>query len=279
MIVLEHEPKETHDIKYNLSDEEQQFFTARLLQEYPPVGDEKIACYRIDDTMSVDYANVARTLECRVFDPKFKNDPEDMKEGYGDYEDQSFFFLAVDTEGEKPAGVFRIIQSGEHGFKTLNDIAEIKNDPEYIRRVYEHYGIDNPEECWDLATAAVVPAYYGTGPLLYRAALVSSQDEGVKHFFSVIDKTAYRPMDVMGFPFKPLLGTDWMPYMGSALSLPVHGNAPTFEPAIKQREEEMQREGKERLIGMMAIGTIGRGVRDSALQFERPMQKNPHTLE
>jgi len=279
MTALEYEPKEEHAVKYDLSDEELHSFTAELLREYPPTGDEKVVCYRIDDTMKVDYANVARTVECRVFDPKFKNDPEDMKEGYGSYEDQSFFFLAIDTEGKKPAGVFRIIRSGEHGFKTLNDIAGIKDDPEYIQRVYEHYDIDNPEECWDLATAAVIPEYYGTGPLLYRAALVGSQDENIKHFFSVIDKTAYRPMDVMGFPFEPLFETDWMEYMGSKLSLPVHGDAPAFESTIRQREQEMERDGKQRLIGATAIGTIGRGERDDALQFERSIQEKPHTLE
>lgn len=248
---------------YELTQEEMNLLTERLLGERPPASDERFVCYEFEGNEP--YANIARTIECQVFTEAFDEGPEDMEAGYGKYEDQSVFFLSVDTESKVPTGMLRIIKNGSNGLKTLNDVAEENGDPEYAQKVYEHYEIENPNDCWDVGTVAVPRAYKGGSTLLYRGMYVASQQEGVKHFFSVIDEKPYKMMQFLGFPFEQLIETEWGSYAKSKNSIRVYGDAPTFEAAVREQEGRLDLE--TRRLAQSAFAQLGHGSRDQALQF------------
>lgn len=254
---------ESPEYSYELTPEQMSELTERLLAERPPVPGERFVCYRLDGDDA--YANIARTIECQVFKETFDEGPEDMQEGYGAYESQSRFYLSVDTENKTSTGMLRVIRNGPNGLKTLNDVAEENNDPEYIQKVYDHYNITNPDECLDVGTVAVPRAHKGGSLLLFRGMYVDSQQEGIKHFFSVIDEKPYEMMQFMGFPFKQLVGTKWGSYAKSKNSIRVYGDAPTFEDAVREQESRLDEETRK--LAQSAFALLGHGSRDGALQF------------
>lgn len=239
--------------RYDLDNVEIDRLTRQLLHEREPGSEDKIVCYMLrgGEFQDSEYANIARTVECSVFDGKFGNDPREMEEGYGEYEDHSIFFLSVDTETGRPVGTLRVIENGPNGLKTLNDVPnwpDLQAEPvgaDYTEQVYQHYNIEDPTTCWDVGTVAVLRQYEGSSPLLYRAMYVASQRAGVQHFFSIIDRQAFAQMRLFGIPFTLLHGTKEGVYMGSKLSKPLYGEASTFETAVRHKEAIMG----DRLIG------------------------------
>jgi hypothetical protein len=266
--------------QYDLEKEEMRRRVGQLLREREPSSGDRVVCYMLrgDVAEDVQFANVARTIECTVFDEKFGNNPEEMNQGYGAYESQSIFFLSIDTETLEPVGALRVIENGPNGLKTINDIPNHPGvqvepvDENYEAEVYEHYGISDPNTCWDIGTVAVPREFrdQGLSPLLYRAMYVASQKSGIKHFFSVIDRQAFSQMRLFGLPFVSLLKTKEGEYMGSLKSQPLYGDAPTFEGAVREKEEKMG----DRLVGheiaksaFRLLGGSDAGRTDSPLQF------------
>lgn len=254
----------SHENGYGISREQAARLTTELLAERPPEGGDRYVCYKISGTDR--FADIGRQVECEVFNEAFGNDPEEMKKEYGPYEEQSTFFISVDRETGVPTGVLRVIRNGEGGFKSLNDLEGVL--PEFSKEeAMRVHGIDNPEECWDIGTVAVPPEYRarqgGVSLQLYRGMYVASQAEGIKHFVSVIDEKPFEKMTkFLGFPFKLIHGGRPFSYLGSDKSLPVYGDAPEFEKAVRKKEWTLRG-----LLARKALGVLGRGTRDDALQF------------
>ena len=266
--------------RYDLSPEEMARRTRDLLREREPASGDKFVCYMLDERHEQNsyYTDIARSMERAVFERRFpENDVEGMQHEYNPYEEQSAFFLSIDTETGRPAGTIRIIRNGERGFKTLEDLAAFKDDPEYPDRVFERYGIADKDTCWDVATAAV-PDEYGGGEVssqIYRGMWVASQLEQIRHFFSVIDKRPFELMEFLGFPFKSLPEVSWMPYAGSKSSLPVHGDAPAFEESVRQKFESITDEDTKEYARSF-FRTLGYGDNDDALEFVHERRDDIH---
>src|SRR5262245_60447536 len=79
----------------------------QLLSKHPFPDRDRFGCYRIPDHSP--YSDLARGLECTVFEEHFGNDPEVMTAAYGPYEAASFFFLVVDRAAMAAVGVLRAI--------------------------------------------------------------------------------------------------------------------------------------------------------------------------
>ncbi|MDX2776649.1 hypothetical protein PV379_04800 [Streptomyces caniscabiei] len=253
--------------------EEEMVRRANLLLERMPV-ENGLVCFELDDTKKQDalFEDVARTLEARAF-KKFENTPEDMVRLYGQHDkaaDNLFFHdLYVENGLASPAGTLRMVRNRENGLPTINGLAAKKKiEPSlYGDFLYEFYGIGDPSKCWDIATAAVAPEYRGTqaSGLVYRAGLLAAKKAGIEHFFAIIDKEAFKGMEILGFPFKPLPGESWQEFEGSPSSLPVYGRVADFEPAIQARQEEWIRAGKRGIAERFPFDIIGRGTSDNLI--------------
>ncbi len=181
-------------------------------------------------------ANVARTVECRVFESRFGNDEAEMARIYGPYEDASLFFLSVDASTNTPVGALRVMRHTEAGFLTLNAMPAVAGGLS-LDTVMEREGVRHPELCWDIGTVAVLPGFRrvgrGVSIQLYRAMYRAALAEGVDHLFSIIDARPYETMTrYLGIPFSPIIGTAPFEFEGSELSVAVHGYVPDFYPRM-----------------------------------------------
>lgn len=191
----------------------------RLMMERPLLGNGRYGCYLIAD--SSPYSDIARAVECTVFEQFFGNDPAVMCEAYAEYEAHSMFLLAVDRERQVPAGTLRLITNSENGFKTFNDIAlpplSLRTDT-----VRMFHGIDDLDACWDVGTLAVQRDYRGKGSdqfvstMLYGLFHAEAQRRGIHHVITVLDKHAYTSLtQILGMPFVPMVGSAPFNYLGS----------------------------------------------------------------
>lgn len=281
---------ETPEAQYDLSEVEIVQRIEQLLEERRPAVTDTLVCYELDDANANNrlYTDVARTVEGGVFSESFQNDIDSMEALYGkaDREHRSVFLLAIDQEAKRPAGVLRMIRERQEqnspsalptfealqtmfkGVEGAENAARLYRDPrEYTTFLRHEYGITNPLRCWDIAIAAVPTEYRASGVagLVYRAGLKAAKREGVRDFFSIIDRKAYRGMEALGFPFAALPGAQWVPFEGSGESLAVHGYTDEFEPAILAKEQELIRNDRERIAARMAFQVIGAGAHDSAI--------------
>src|SRR5262245_12885418 len=74
----------------------------QLMSEWPLLTEERFGCYLIPG--SSHHSDLARAVECSVFQHFFGNDPSVMCAEYGPFEEQSSFILVVDRKLEQPAG-------------------------------------------------------------------------------------------------------------------------------------------------------------------------------
>lgn len=279
-----------YEPRYDLAETETYRRIGTLLETRRPHVEDRLICYEIDDSNPNDrqYTDVARTVEGNVFFDSFQNTPEDMRKLYGEADEarRSIFFLVVDQQEKRPAGVLRMIREqvgseGQSALPTLKaletmyqgvdgmeDAAELYKDPVHYNQILrDYYNISDPARCWDIATAAVPTDYRTTGAsaLAYRAGLKAAKKAGARDFFAIIDETALRGMTKLGFPFHALPVTNWVAFEGSDDSLPVHGYVDEFENAILDKEQEMIAEGKGGVASRMAFKIIGAGARDDAI--------------
>lgn len=162
------------------------------------------------------YANVARSLECQVFDHYFNNDPNEMKEEYAPYEDSSSFFLLVDRENTKAAGVMRIIHPGEAGSKSVNDLPTdkcVSSDGMTATQLSaDELAQDlqfDPAITLDVATIVAHPEYGAKArqdevvlSSLMRAVYKYSQINGYDHLVAIIDKVPREKLEAVGLPIR-----------------------------------------------------------------------------
>lgn len=215
----------------------------RLLTEWPlPSSGGRFGCYFVAD--SSPFSDLARGIECSVFQQFFGNDPALMAAEYGPYEEHSSFFLVVDRERCQVAGALRVIENSDRGLKTLNDIAQ---PPLAIslEKVIHHQRIEDLDKCWDVGTVAVLKEYRGrtsghvVSAMLYGMLRATARRSGIEHLVAVLDTHAHGQLvDVMGVPFTPIADSEPFEYLGSATSIAVHVR---MDQIIRSVEAHMQR--------------------------------------
>lgn len=226
---------------YCLPDAALEYLTHQLLAERPS-GDKRFCCYRLPGNSP--YADIARTIECKVFDDFFGNSPDVMTEQYGPYESQSSFLLVVDRRAQRPAGAMRIITTSPHrGLKTLEDIGQA---PLYMptSTVVEHHRISDLNRCWDVGSVAVLKDYRGQqydhliSTTLYGRLHMQAVASGIEHFTAILDSHAFSQIvNVFGVPFVPIVDTRPFPYLGSESNLAAYCYVPSIPPMMSAHLE------------------------------------------
>ncbi|MCA2214272.1 hypothetical protein [Jidongwangia harbinensis] len=189
-------------------------------------------------------ADVGRTVERRVFQETFGNDAAVMTDEYRRYEAQSLFFLVLDREAVAPAGVCRAVAGTGRGIKTIDDApAHIGHDADAIAAAHGMTG----GPVWDFATLAVLPEYRGrrssleVSTLLYRTFLRAGRDAGVQHVVAMLDRGAYRNIELLGVPLAALAGSGPFGYLGSTDNRAVYSEFAAILPAIARQAQRLRR--------------------------------------
>lgn len=198
----------------------------------PP--DTKFSTYFLDGAEPA--ATLARTTELIVFWKQFDNDPKEMQQAYGPYEDASKFVLVVDNEQKRAAGVVRLIENSPAGFPSLNDVESYrtKKGPNAgqlswgrpVRELLDDIGVSEADldHAQDLGTTAVIEDYRKSSVILalYRATYLRARQEGVKLWVSIVDdnvlEKVLKPMDFLTHNYS---GVGSGEYLGSGTSTPV----------------------------------------------------------
>ena len=253
---------------YELSPEQRHHLVESLLNERPPEGDDRIVCYRLagDDP----FADIARSIECEVFDKEFKNTPSDMQEEYGPYEAASAFFLSVDRDDVRAVGALRVISNSTdtaEGFKTLDDIPEA-----YARDFAKEYGVEKFSKVWDIGTVVVLPEYRSqegaVSGQLYAGMHATAMAQSIEHYVSAINTKVYKKMyEFLGIPFEPLYGMPETYYLG-VWSQFVHGDVAAFLPSVQAKRQEFFAVDPIREATAPLVGEA-----NSALQFADKIPK------
>lgn len=215
----------------------------QLLAQFPSARVERFGCYRIPDHSP--FSDLARSLECAVFQEFFGNAPEIMTEAYAAYERSSWFLLVVDHDHEQPAGALRVIANSESGLKSLNDVAV---EPLCLpsARVRAQHGIADLDRCWDAGTLAVAGAYRGkvtdhlVSTMLYGRLYSEMYRCHIEHLVAILDKHAHRQLtDVLAVPFIPLLDSPPFSYLGSLQSRAVHLRLASVRPSMESHARSL----------------------------------------
>jgi len=224
--------------RYSLSVPAMTDLVGSLMLEHPILGTGRFGCYHIHGTSR--FADVARSVECKVFQHFFGNTAAMMVDAYGPYEKSSQFFLIVDLEAQRAAGTLRIIATSEHGLKTLNDIA---GPPLSIptRTVCDLHRIRDLSQCWDIGTLAVLKEYRGhqqdhvVGTMLYGALHRGARRAGIEHAVAILDEHAYVQLtQFLAVPFEPIAGTGPFAYLGSKGSRAAYLHFPKVVPSVEK---------------------------------------------
>lgn len=139
------------------------------------------------------YANMARSTESEVFHEFFNNSPDLMKEEYGPYESASKFFLVIDKEEKRRAGVMRLLHNSESGFKATNDVKSMGITELSPLGILNSFGIEDQNSVIEIATIAAAPDYRGkhsdqmVSAAMYRALYKYCISNGYKDLIAVID--------------------------------------------------------------------------------------------
>lgn len=220
---------------YDMSDSERDALTARFL-DTKRLGCNRFACFAMEGTDP--FANIARQVEREVFEASWGNDAAMMKREYGPYDESSLFFLVVDTRAGVPAGALRMIRNSPAGLKTIVDLDDCVKSPIAPRtisvaEVMRHHGIDDLDDCWDGATAAI-PRHYrrrlvATHVQLMRIMALAARRENIKHFVAVLDAPVVKmARDVLRLPLTPLAGTPPFTHMDAPENQAVYAHVPSI---------------------------------------------------
>ncbi len=236
---------------YDMDLEEVHGLTMQLLDERPPVTEDRYICYTMDGSSG--YSDIGRFVERTCFETFFNNTAEDMHAEYEQYEQASSFFLSIDTERQVPSGALRVIRNSASGLKTINDACE---SPLGLtdRSIREAHDIMSFDECWDVGTVAAMPGY-GSGAVsiqLYRGMYLAAMRENVSHLVSIVDMNVLpRLTNYLGIPFVSLVDTKPFEYLGSKQSQAVYGYVPEFY-------NKMNRKRKYTIRGLLAKKALDR---------------------
>lgn len=220
-------------------------------------------------------AQVARTLECRIFDEEYGNDAAEMAAEYGPYERASRFFVVIDVRRARPAGVVRVIHARrpEDRLKSVEDVASATpfSADDYLAVL----GEPDFTSTMDIATLAIPALYRGStsgsyqvGKLLYRSLIRHIADGRVQHVVMILDRRARRSLEYIGLPLIDVLGGPF-DYLGSPESYAMRMSDADSRPTFERHSRTLVRQAGSRLVGLKPIGGI---VRDLALaRFTRAL--------
>jgi hypothetical protein len=207
------------------------------LAEWPLPSGSRFGCYLIPHKNH--FSDIARVVECAVFEKFFGDTPERMADSYAPYEEHSLFLLIVDQLQQRAAGTIRIILPSSKGLKSLNDIA---NAPLFIgaEAIAEHHAIIDARRCWDIGTLAVHKEYRGTGSdhmvslMLYGYLYSLMRRRGIKHMVTILDKHAHAQLtQLLSVPIVPIAGSQPFTYLGVADSRASYLAVPTVTPTVE----------------------------------------------
>jgi N-acyl-L-homoserine lactone synthetase len=219
---------------YDLPESECRARGLAALYAYPSDGPFVALAVKPDDLL----ADVARTVERRVFEESFAMDAAVMTDEYAAYEQDSIFLLVIDRRTGAPAGAARLIDGGG---KTLDDApAAIGVD---LGTIAEKHGLFGGR-IWDFATLAVLPEYRGgkstmVSSLLYRAFINAGRRAGVQHVVAMLDSRAYKGIMRIGVPFEPMAGSKPFDYLGSPSTSALYARFADIAPAIAAQGERL----------------------------------------
>lgn len=201
-----------------------------LLQEWPLPAGYPFGCYLIPHRSR--FSDLARVVECTVFERFFGNTPEQMVDAYAAYEEHSMFFLVVDQLQRRAAGALRVILPSPKGLKSLNDIS---GPPLYVdaAQIVEHHAIADPRRCWDIGTLAVHKEYRAAGSdhmvslMLYGQLYALLCRREIDHMVTILDRHAYGQLtELLGVPFVPIAASEPFSYLGSEHSRACYMHVP-----------------------------------------------------
>jgi hypothetical protein len=211
----------------------------------------RFGCYLIPHRSH--FSDIARVVECAVFQKFFGDTPERMADSYAAYEENSLFLLIVDQAERRAAGAIRIILPSFKGLKSLNDIT---NAPLYIgaEQVAEHHRIIDARRCWDIGTLAVLKEYRGTSSdhmvslMLYGYLYALMRRRGIKHMVTILDKHAHAQLtQLLGVPIVPLGGSQPFTYLGVDDSRASYLSVPSVTPSVEAYWQGLNPEAQELL--------------------------------
>lgn len=215
----------------------------QLLADWPLPTEDRFGCYLVPG--SSQHSDLARAVECSVFQNFFGNDPSIMCAEYGPYEEHSTFVLVVDRELEQPAGTLRLIASSSAGLKSLNDIArEPLSIP--LARVMDCHRIETLDTCWDIATVAVMKEYRRStshliSTMLYGVVTDEALRGGISHCVAIMDQHVFSQLtELLALPFVPIASSQPFEYLGSSVSRATIVALPQVRPSVDERLKKLE---------------------------------------
>jgi hypothetical protein len=219
-----------------------------LLEEWPLAAGTRFGCYLIPHRSH--FSDIARVVECTVFERFFGDTPERMAEYHAPYEEHSMFLLVVDQLQRRAAGAIRIILPSSKGLKSLNDIV---GSPLYVRaeQIAEHHGILDARRCWDIGTLAVLKEYRGAGSdhlvslMLYGYLYALMRRRGIQHMVTILDKHAHAQLtQMLGVPIVPIANSSPFRYLGVDESRASYLHVPSVKPVVEAYLESLNDEAQ-----------------------------------
>lgn len=223
----------------------------QLLEEWPLQARTRFGCYLVPHKSQ--FSDVARVVECAVFERFFGDTPERMAEYYAPYEEHSLFLLVVDQLQQRAAGALRIILPSWKGLKSLNDIA---GAPLYItaEEIVQHHAIMDARRCWDIGTLAVLKEYRGAGSdhmvslMLYGYLYALMRRRGIQHMVTILDKHAHAQLtQFLGVPIVPIAGSQPFTYLGVEGSRASYLHVPASTAAVEAHLQALPPQKQELL--------------------------------
>jgi hypothetical protein len=240
---------------YDLTEAEMRMRGEAALRFFPSSGPFLALAVRHDDLL----ADLARTVERRVFEESFAMDVDVMTAEYAAYEEASLFFVVIDRATAMPAGAARVIEGGG---KTLDDAPDVIGVD--LSVIVEQHGMYDGK-IWDFATLAVLPEYRGgkstmVSSLLYRTFINAGRRAEVRHVVAMLDRKAQKGIALIGAPFEPMAGSAPFEYLGSPSTSALYMSFPDIAPAIAAEGERLQKigssmHGESRALGLRRMLT------------------------
>jgi len=234
--------------RYDMPVDEVQYHVANYLSQ-PGAPDDRFVGFIAGGPNQM--TNVGRWLETQTFDDSFKNNAEVMAGLYGGVEHESGFLVVLDRKTMLPAGVMRIV-GGESAYTMT--LADAQNHVPLFseQRLRNHYGVTGSpnETVWDVATMAVAKPYRGkiagqtaVSGMLERMFVELGDKMQVDHVFTMLDRKAWKGLQLTGVPFRMLLGLDHsFPYYGSPATSAMYGWFPEFRASVAAQHKKLAEE-------------------------------------
>lgn len=173
-------------------------------------------------------AQLARSVEVRVFGEFFKNDEALMQQEYSPYEANSKFLVVLDQDAKKAVGVMRLVTNSEAGLKSINDLA---HEP-WSKSKAELFAENDIKEAdldstVDIATLAVIKGYRGQTEVsasLYNALRKYILSIDAQKMVTILDNNVLDLLESIGCHFKKYEGVEAASYLDSPLSTPVYNS-------------------------------------------------------